>query len=75
MGKSVRLSADGCVKNDTMTVSVNGSAPTANFTFTPTCLGNITQFSNLSVSTDTSSIISWQWDFGDPSSGLNNTST
>lgn len=65
--------ANSCSKTDTINVSVSGIAPTPNFSFTSTCLGNVTQFTDLSTSTNT--ISSRLWNFGDPSSGVSDTST
>jgi PKD repeat protein len=48
--------------------------PIANFAATQTCFGQTTQFTDLSQA-GTSGIIQWLWNFGDPASGVLNTST
>mgnify|MGYP006287370063 CR=1 FL=1 len=45
----------------------------ADFTFMSGCNGFAIQFTDLSY--NPANIVSWNWNFGDPSSGLNNTST
>ena len=66
--------ADGC--SDTVfppkVVPVN-AAPLAKFSSDTACVGSNTHFTD--SSTPTASIIAWLWDFGDPASGTNNTST
>ena len=58
----------------TIPVVING-LPTANFTnATPSCETRTISFTDASVAT-TGTVNSWQWDFGDPTSGVNNTST
>ncbi|MDP2722990.1 MAG: PKD domain-containing protein, partial [Bacteroidales bacterium] len=47
--------------------------PNPEFTAQTICLGDSTYFTDLS-NDPSSSIISWYWDFGDPGSGVNNTS-
>lgn len=50
--------------------------PVSNFTFSGvTCEGQIVQFVDLSQTNGGGSIQSWSWNFGDPPSGVNNTST
>ncbi|HEY9664390.1 MAG TPA: PKD domain-containing protein, partial [Allocoleopsis sp.] len=49
--------------------------PTAAFTAsTPACEGGTINFTDNSVSNGSGTINTWAWDFGDPSSGPNNTS-
>jgi PKD repeat protein len=51
-------------------------APVANFSFsTANCLGELVQFTDLSQPNGGGSVISWSWNFGDPSSGINNISS
>lgn len=52
------------------TVYVHES-PVADFSFTTECFENPTQFTDLST-ISTGSIVSWNWNFGDPNSGNNN---
>lgn len=47
---------------------------TSAFTNTTVCVGSATQFTDNST-TGTGTITAWSWDFGDPSSAGNNTST
>ncbi len=66
-------SADGCVNSITKPVTIS-EQPIAAFSSDTACAGSATQFIDNSVPNATS-IISWHWDFGDPVSGTNNTST
>ena len=63
----------GCIDTNSINVVVN-PLPTVNFSSTTICLGNSTCFGNSSTITS-GSIIGWGWNFGDPNSGNNNTST
>lgn len=49
--------------------------PIANFSFEETCYNDPVYFTDLSTQNGGSTITSWSWDFGDPNSGSNNTST
>jgi PKD repeat protein len=63
----------GCIsvtENDTLFVD---SPPIADFIGSSACFNEITYFANL-TDTNNIAISSWQWDFGDPASGANNTS-
>lgn len=51
------------------------AAPVSAFSSTGTCLGQPTQFTDLSQPGGSLSIISWHWDFGDAGSGINNISS
>lgn len=52
------------------------SKPVANFSNDPgTCAGMENQFNDLSQANGGTPIVAWLWDFGDPTSGSNNTST
>jgi PKD repeat protein len=55
-----------CVAYDTIYVTVTGVAPTAIFTASSTCEGDVMQFTD-SSNGNGSGIISWHWDFGDTS--------
>ncbi len=59
--------AAGC--SDTISRTVNIIAPTANFTFTPGCQGNLTQFNDLSTGNGIP-IVQWYWQFGDGGTSL-----
>lgn len=55
----------GCEQYITKTVSVIPS-PTPDFSFNSVCLGDITVFTDLSVSEPPANLITtWEWDFGD----------
>jgi PKD repeat protein len=56
------------------TVPPPPTAPTASFTATPVN-GHVIQFADTSTATGTATITGWSWNFGDPASGVNNTST
>jgi len=49
--------------------------PIADFTFTSACNQEAVDFFDLSSPNGGNSLVSWYWDFGDPASGVNNTST
>lgn len=55
--------------------SVTASIPTASFKFTPQSLCNSGQVNFTDSSSSLVKITNWNWSFGDPSSGGNNTST
>lgn len=48
--------------------------PVANFDFDNTCENEAVVYTDLSQSNGAGVILSWYWDFGDPLSGINNTS-
>lgn len=63
---------NGCI--DTISYNVNVlPIPTANFSYTSICANSTTIFTNSST-ISVGNITSWQWNFGDPNSGINNTS-
>lgn len=66
-------SATGCFDSISKDVSVN-QAPVAQFSADTACVGSVTQFTDSSIP-NAASISSWEWNFGDPSSGTGNTST
>ncbi len=67
------VTAIGCVGTTTVVVKANAN-PTASFSFSPTsgCAGNLIQFTNASFP---SSGLKFNWNFGDPVSGTDNTDT
>ncbi|MEI6681501.1 MAG: PKD domain-containing protein [Bacteroidota bacterium] len=73
--KLIVTTTNGCT--DSITKTVNSiPSPIANFTYSSTtCLGQIVHFTDLSQTNGGGSIQTWNWDFGDPLSGANNTST
>ncbi|MES2284736.1 MAG: PKD domain-containing protein [Bacteroidota bacterium] len=61
---------------DTFTAVVNMSFITANFTHdAPSCISDSVNFTDASIVGPGGTITDWKWDFGDPGSGVNNTST
>lgn len=70
----VTASDANCSKKDTINVTIAGNAPTVNFSNTVTCFGNTTTFTDLSTPPGGNTIVSWLWDFGESSSGVNDTS-
>jgi photosystem II stability/assembly factor-like uncharacterized protein len=64
---------EGCVDTTWHNVVVSPN-PIASFNYTSVCDGNPVQFTDLSQYNGGGSIISWNWDFGDPSSGILNIS-
>jgi gliding motility-associated-like protein len=63
----------GCQDTTTKVVTMNPVA-VANFTGDSVCLHDSTQFTDMSTIVG-GSITGWSWNFGDPPSGANNTST
>ena len=63
----------GCEQTITKTLHI-APTPTVNFTNGIACQKDSTVFVNLSLGSNSYSVASVRWDFGDPSSGLNNTS-
>ena len=67
-------SSTGCVAAEVHTITIQPS-PVANFKYpTGNCAENNVQFTDLSQPNGGSQIVSWVWNFGDPTSGVNNTS-
>jgi PKD repeat protein len=71
----VVTNTNSCIARDTINVSVAGQAPVANFTTSIGCINSIVSFTNLSSPPSGNTISSYQWNFGDVSSGAANTST
>jgi len=65
--------SDSCNAIQAQTIVID-PAPTVNFEFTNTCQGNAVQFTDLSQLGGTGIISGWEWNFGDPVTGWNNTS-
>jgi gliding motility-associated-like protein len=57
------------------TIRVDTVLAIANFAVDTICAGAPATFEDLTTFMSITSITSWQWDFGDPASGVNNTST
>ncbi len=66
---------NSCVAKDTINVTISGLAPVANFTSSISCKNNAVSFTDLSLPPSGNSINSYDWNFGDLSSGAANTST
>ena len=67
--------SDGCTQTHTSQVVIV-SAPLANFSApTNPCSGMPASFTDQSQQNGGGVITAWEWDFGDPASGSNNTST
>lgn len=65
--------ANGCTSVDSNSVTIN-VAPVAIFSADTACMASPTQFTDEST-TSAGNIVAWAWNFGDPASGSNNTST
>jgi PKD repeat protein len=50
-------------------------APVVNFLYTSACYGESVHFNDATNQNGGTSLVTWLWDFGDPLSGLGNTST
>jgi PKD repeat protein len=78
LSHNVRLTittSDGCTAFIEHVVN-SLPAPTADFGFSPvTCASQLVYFTDYSQENGGGSIISWDWNFGDPSTGPNNAST
>ena len=61
----------GCVAKDTIQITIHGQAPVPDFTWQNICLGDSTQLTDSSYTTDNSNIISWQWQLPDTLSSQN----
>jgi gliding motility-associated-like protein len=55
--------------------AVDSIVALADFHLAPACANSPTAFEDLSTFLPSSGIVSWSWDFGDPGSGADNTST
>ncbi|HSG68474.1 MAG TPA: PKD domain-containing protein, partial [Bacteroidales bacterium] len=67
-------SAQECIGVLTKVLLVS-EAPEAQFSYENTCLGVPTQFYDATLPQQGGDIVEWNWNFGDPGSGVNNTST
>jgi PKD repeat protein len=65
---------NSCEKTYQQNITIS-PAPVAGFTYQNTCEGDATQFSDQTTATGGITIVAWNWNFGDPASGANNTST
>lgn len=71
--KLVTTAANGCKDSVINAITINPS-PTVVFQAPPICLGETTLLTDQST-INSGTIASLTWDFGDPASGINNTST
>jgi len=71
--KLVVTTNNGCKDSVTNTFYAS-TPPVVNFSTLPVCLLNSTSFNDLST-ISTGSVVGWTWDFGEPTSGVNNSST
>ncbi len=67
------MNSYGCRNQVSLPVTVIPS-PVANFYFTGRCEDQIVQFTDASFANGAGNIVAWNWDFGDPVSGINNIS-
>ncbi|MEI6748980.1 MAG: PKD domain-containing protein [Bacteroidota bacterium] len=63
----------GCKNSSTLPVTVTPN-PIANFYYTGSCEDQLVQFTDASFANGAGNIVGWQWDFGDPVSGIDNSS-
>lgn len=68
------LTSDSCSNTMERTITIT-SGPLANFVATGVCVDHLTEFTDHSQENNGGVIVSWQWDFGDPVSGINNNSS
>ena len=68
------INSQGCHQSESRVINVHG-APTAEFMSTGHCRGDAVHFTDLSTTTGNQVVMGWNWNFGDPGSGILNTST
>ncbi|MCK7540335.1 MAG: PKD domain-containing protein [Marinilabiliales bacterium] len=69
------MTSDSCISFIEKTV-ISIPAPVAAFTYSSvTCESQDVQFTDQSLVNGGTNIVQWQWNFGDPASGINNLST
>ncbi|MBK7031338.1 MAG: PKD domain-containing protein [Bacteroidales bacterium] len=66
--------SEGCTHSYSRLVNVFGS-PTADFMSSGHCKDSPVHFTDLTTTSGSQSLTSWQWNFGDPGSGVFNTSS
>ncbi|MBK7174308.1 MAG: PKD domain-containing protein [Bacteroidales bacterium] len=67
------INSDSCTNSVSLPVVVT-PGPIANFQFTGSCEDQVVQFTDASFANGAGNIVAWDWDFGDPTSGVNNLS-
>jgi gliding motility-associated-like protein len=65
---------NGCQEELELTVPQVPVSITSGFTSTTSCFNTVTSFTDMSTATN-DSVVSWSWNFGEPSSGASNFST
>ena len=58
---------NGCVATDDIDINILGIAPLVNFAAENFCLGNVVEFTDLSVAAEGDNILQWHWSFGEGS--------
>jgi gliding motility-associated-like protein len=66
--------ATGCEANYAQAIPIT-AGPLAGFTYESACLGSPVAFADQTSINGGTTIVSWLWNFGDPASGVNNTSS
>ena len=66
--------SQGCENEFTQSITISAS-PLAEFGFSNTCASSVVDFTNQSTSNGGTSVMGYLWNFGDPGSGISNTST
>jgi PKD repeat protein len=67
------ITAQGCEDEFVQQIAIT-SGPLAEFSFGNTCAGESVSFTNLAAANGGTMILNYNWNFGDPSSGINNSS-
>jgi len=66
--------SDSCSNSESQAITIFPS-PAANFDYSMACENMLVSFKDLTQTNGGGNIQSWSWNFGDPLSGVNNTST
>lgn len=73
--KLTATSNNGCQHDTTKTLATIFAQPVANFNApAEVCIGSTANFTDASTAAG-SAVVTWSWNFGDPASGVNNTSS
>ncbi len=67
------IASDSCTSSQTQNIVIHPN-PVADFISSNACFGASVDFTDNSQQNGGGSIVQWQWDFGDPASGINNLS-
>lgn len=68
------INSDSCTNSTAIPVVVT-PGPIANFIYDGQCDDQVVSFFDASFANGAGNIVGWAWDFGDPTSGINNTSS